>query len=47
MSRRKTSNAASGDYSYYDEIPLSYISGESGFEGLPEIIVLYPGELLK
>jgi hypothetical protein len=47
MSRRKTLNAASGDHSSYDEIPPSYVLGESGFEGLPEIVVSYPGELLK
>jgi hypothetical protein len=47
MSRRKTLNAASGDHSSYNKIPLSYVSEESGFEGLPEIVVSYPGELLK
>ena len=47
MSRGKTLNAASGHHSSYDEIPPSYASGESGFEGLPEIVASYPGELLK
>ena len=43
MSRWKTLNAASDDYSSY----LSYASGESGFESLPEIVASYPVELLK
>ncbi|KAF4627254.1 hypothetical protein G7Y89_g10902 [Cudoniella acicularis] len=48
MSRRKALNAASDDCPSYGEVSLSHISGESGFEDyLPEIVVLYPGELLK
>jgi hypothetical protein len=47
MSRRKTLNVASSDHSSSDEIPPSYAPGESGSEGLPEIVASYPGELLK
>jgi hypothetical protein len=47
MSCQKTLNVVSGDYSFYNKIPLSYILKESGFKGLPEIVILYLGKLLK
>ena len=47
MSRRKTLNAVSDGHSFYDETPPSYASDEGRFEGLPEILASYPGELLK
>jgi hypothetical protein len=47
MSYQKTLNVISSDYSFYDKIPLSYVLRESGFKGLPEIVILYLGELLK
>lgn len=53
ISRRKALRVPSGDHSSYDEVPPSYASSESGFEGLPEIIASFnpdefnPGDLLK
>jgi hypothetical protein len=48
MSRRKALNAASDDHYSYNEVPLSYASGEGKFEDyMPGIVASYPGELLK
>jgi hypothetical protein len=48
MSRQKTLNVVLDNCPSYDEVPPSYTLSKSELEDyLPEIVVLYPSELLK